>query len=91
MLVDPDHALGFGTLEDFEPPQRPNPQGSKQFYWTLPSMICQPPSNAWSSSGPPFPPNSPAPKLARVNLGSPLAHPTSTTTTSFRKVGALTD
>jgi predicted enzyme related to lactoylglutathione lyase len=35
MLSGPDHALGFGTIEDYAPPQWPNPQGSKQFHFDL--------------------------------------------------------
>jgi hypothetical protein len=35
MLTGPDHALGFGTVEDYQPPQWPNPRGSKQFHFDL--------------------------------------------------------
>ncbi|UAL30129.1 VOC family protein [Nocardioides rotundus] len=35
MLVGPDHALGFGTVEDYEPPAWPNEHGSKQFHLDL--------------------------------------------------------
>ncbi len=35
MLTGPDQALGFGTVEDFEPPPWPNPRGSKQFHLDL--------------------------------------------------------
>lgn len=35
MLAGPDQALGFGTVPDFEPPQWPNPRGSKQFHFDL--------------------------------------------------------
>jgi catechol 2,3-dioxygenase-like lactoylglutathione lyase family enzyme len=35
MLSGPDHALGFGTREDFEPPAWPNPAGTKQFHFDL--------------------------------------------------------
>lgn len=35
MLSGPDHALGFGTIEDYAPRQWPNPQGSKQFHFDL--------------------------------------------------------
>ena len=35
MLTGPDHALGFGTVPDYEPPAWPNEQGSKQFHLDL--------------------------------------------------------
>lgn len=35
MLAGPDHALGFGTLEDYQPPSWPNEGGSKQFHLDL--------------------------------------------------------
>ena len=35
MVAGPDHNLGFGTVPDFEPPQWPNPRGSKQFHFDL--------------------------------------------------------
>ena len=35
MLSGPDHALGFGTVEDYEPPAWPNPRGTKQFHLDL--------------------------------------------------------
>ena len=35
MLAGPDHAIGFGTVEDFEPPSWPNERGSKQFHLDL--------------------------------------------------------
>jgi predicted enzyme related to lactoylglutathione lyase len=35
MLTGPDHALGFGTVEDYEPPGWPNRAGSKQFHLDL--------------------------------------------------------
>jgi predicted enzyme related to lactoylglutathione lyase len=35
MLAGPDAALGFGTVADYEPPQWPNPRGSKQFHFDL--------------------------------------------------------
>ena len=35
MLSGPDHALGFGTVDDYEPPAWPNERGSKQFHLDL--------------------------------------------------------
>lgn len=35
MLTGPDHALGFGTLPDHEPPTWPNEHGTKQFHLDL--------------------------------------------------------
>lgn len=35
MLTGPSHALGFGRVEDFEPPVWPNEHGSKQFHFDL--------------------------------------------------------
>jgi predicted enzyme related to lactoylglutathione lyase len=35
MLTGPDHAVGFGTVEDYEAPPWPNPHGSKQFHFDL--------------------------------------------------------
>lgn len=35
MLTGPDHALGFGTLPDHEPPRWPNEHGTKQFHLDL--------------------------------------------------------
>lgn len=35
MLAGPDQALGFGTVPDYEPPEWPNPHGTKQFHLDL--------------------------------------------------------
>ena len=35
MLSGPSHALGFGRVEDYEPPTWPNEHGSKQFHFDL--------------------------------------------------------
>ena len=35
MLAGPDHALGFGTVADYQPPGWPNAHGSKQFHLDL--------------------------------------------------------
>lgn len=35
MLVGPDHALGFGRVDGYQPPQWPNPNGTKQFHLDL--------------------------------------------------------
>lgn len=35
MLTGPSHALGFGRVEDYEPPSWPNDHGSKQFHFDL--------------------------------------------------------
>ena len=35
MLTGPDHALGFGTVADYQAPAWPNPAGSKQFHFDL--------------------------------------------------------
>lgn len=35
MLTGPDHALGFGTIPDHEPPAWPNEHGTKQFHLDL--------------------------------------------------------
>lgn len=35
MLSGPEHALGFGQVEDYQPPAWPNPHGSKQFHFDL--------------------------------------------------------
>ena len=35
MLSGPSNALGFGRIEDYTPPQWPNPNGSKQFHFDL--------------------------------------------------------
>ncbi|GAB2562953.1 VOC family protein [Nocardia heshunensis] len=35
MLTGPDHALGFGTVPDYQPPAWPNENGSKQFHLDL--------------------------------------------------------
>lgn len=35
MLTGPDHALGFGTIPDYQPPAWPNENGSKQFHLDL--------------------------------------------------------
>jgi len=35
MLSGPSHALGFGRVEDYEPPAWPNEHGSKQFHFDL--------------------------------------------------------
>ena len=35
MLTGPDHALGFGTVPDHQPPAWPNEHGTKQFHLDL--------------------------------------------------------
>ena len=35
MLQGPANALGFGRVEDYQPPQWPNARGSKQFHFDL--------------------------------------------------------
>lgn len=35
MLAGPEHALGFGRVEDYSPPAWPNTHGSKQFHLDL--------------------------------------------------------
>lgn len=35
MLSGPDHAVGFGSVPDYEPPAWPNEHGSKQFHFDL--------------------------------------------------------
>ena len=35
MLTGPSHALGFGKVDDYEPPAWPNDKGSKQFHFDL--------------------------------------------------------
>ena len=35
MLTGPSHALGFGRVENHEPPAWPNTHGSKQFHFDL--------------------------------------------------------
>ena len=35
MLTGPDHALGFGTTPDYQPPTWPNENGTKQFHLDL--------------------------------------------------------
>ena len=35
MLTGPEHSLGFGTVEGYEPPGWPNEAGSKQFHLDL--------------------------------------------------------
>jgi len=35
MLTGPSHALGFGRVENYEPPTWPNEHGSKQFHFDL--------------------------------------------------------
>jgi catechol 2,3-dioxygenase-like lactoylglutathione lyase family enzyme len=35
MLTGPSHALGFGRVEDYQPPAWPNEAGSKQFHFDL--------------------------------------------------------
>ena len=35
MLTGPDHALGFGRVDDYQPPAWPNDHGSKQFHFDL--------------------------------------------------------
>ena len=35
MLTGPSHALGFGRVEDYQPPPWPNNAGSKQFHFDL--------------------------------------------------------
>ncbi|MBF4997009.1 VOC family protein [Nocardia sp. BSTN01] len=35
MLTGPDHALGFGTIPDYQAPTWPNENGSKQFHLDL--------------------------------------------------------
>ncbi|MGW4246763.1 VOC family protein [Nocardia sp. NPDC004722] len=35
MLTGPDHALGFGTVADYQPPTWPNENGTKQFHLDL--------------------------------------------------------
>ncbi|PSR65765.1 glyoxalase [Nocardia sp. MDA0666] len=35
MLTGPDHALGFGTIPDYQPPAWPNENGTKQFHLDL--------------------------------------------------------
>lgn len=35
MLTGPDHALGFGTVADYQPPSWPNENGTKQFHLDL--------------------------------------------------------
>lgn len=35
MLTGPDHAVGFGSVPDYEPPAWPNTHGSKQFHFDL--------------------------------------------------------
>ncbi|MET1005519.1 MAG: VOC family protein [Propionibacteriaceae bacterium] len=35
MLAGPDHAVGFGTVPDYEAPAWPNPRGTKQFHFDL--------------------------------------------------------
>lgn len=35
MLTGPSHALGYGRVENYEPPMWPNEHGSKQFHFDL--------------------------------------------------------
>ncbi|MFI7193333.1 VOC family protein [Nocardia nova] len=35
MLTGPDHALGFGTIPDYQAPTWPNEHGTKQFHLDL--------------------------------------------------------
>ncbi len=35
MLTGPSHALGFGRVENYEPPTWPNEHGTKQFHFDL--------------------------------------------------------
>ena len=35
MLTGPDHALGFGRVEGYQPPGWPNENGTKQFHFDL--------------------------------------------------------
>jgi catechol 2,3-dioxygenase-like lactoylglutathione lyase family enzyme len=35
MLTGPSHALGFGKVEDYQPPTWPNEGGTKQFHFDL--------------------------------------------------------
>ncbi|MEV5649244.1 VOC family protein [Nocardia sp. NPDC052254] len=35
MLTGPDHAIGFGTVPDHQPPTWPNENGTKQFHLDL--------------------------------------------------------
>lgn len=35
MLTGPDHALGFGTIPDYQAPAWPNENGTKQFHLDL--------------------------------------------------------
>ena len=35
MLTGPEHALGFGRVEGYQPPSWPNQGGSKQFHFDL--------------------------------------------------------
>ena len=53
-------AIGFGKVDDYQPPAWPNPQGTKQFHFDLGSTTSPRPSAAASSWGPRCPTTSPA-------------------------------
>ena len=58
MLKGPDHALGFGKVEGYEPPPGRTPAAASSSTSTSPSTTFPPPRSGRSSSVPPCPTSS---------------------------------
>jgi catechol 2,3-dioxygenase-like lactoylglutathione lyase family enzyme len=74
MITGPDHALGFGRVEDYEPPAWPNAQGSKQFHLDLAVQDLDAAEKACVELGATVPNDQPGEGKWRVLL-DPAGHP----------------
>ncbi len=74
MLTGPDHALGFGRVEDYEPPSWPNKAGSKQFHLDLAVADLDAAEKACVELGATVPADQPGEGKWRVLL-DPAGHP----------------
>ena len=74
MLTGPDHALGFGRVEGYQPPTWPNTLGSKQFHLDLAVQDLEAAENACVELGATVPADQPGEGKWRVLL-DPAGHP----------------
>jgi catechol 2,3-dioxygenase-like lactoylglutathione lyase family enzyme len=74
MLTGPDHALGFGRVDGYRPPDWPNPHGSKQFHLDLAVEDLEAAEKACVELGATVPAEQPGEGRWRVLL-DPAGHP----------------
>lgn len=74
MLTGPAHALGFGRVEDYQPPSWPNTKGSKQFHLDLAVDDLEAAERACLALGATAPAEQPGEGKWRVLL-DPAGHP----------------